>query len=245
MWVIIKKIATLVLIIVFILASIFFLYGCNSFSNKQESYDPIINPSDFTKEINNRYFTLPTGKTFIYKGETDEGIEHMEVVALNEVKVVVEVECRVVLDKVWSNDELIEETRDFYAQDKDGNVWYFGEESKTLEDGVVVSTEGSWEAGVDGAKPGIVMLANLKVGTEYRQEYYKGEAEDMGKVEALSEKVETPYGEFENCLQTKDWTPLEENSDEYKYYSSEVGNLVQEFSIYSKEIISLIEIKTE
>jgi hypothetical protein len=240
-----KKIIISALIVVFILTGIFFLNGCGTSSNNQESYNPNIVPSDFTTDINNKYLTFTPGKTFVYEGDTEEGTEHIEVVTLDETKQVMGVGCRIVWDRVWLNDELIEDTKDWYAQDKDGNVWYFGEESKTLEDGAVVSTEGSWEAGVDGAKPGIVMLADPEAGIEYRQEYFKGEAEDMGKVESLSESAKTPYGDFENCLKTRDWTPLESNVDEYKYYSVDVGNLVLEEGVYSKEIVSLIDIKTE
>ena len=171
-------------------------------------------------------------------------MEHIEVTTLDEVKVVMEIECRVVWDRIWLDGNLTEDTKDFYAQDVDGNVWYFGEESKTLENGEVVSTKGSWQAGVDGAKPGIIMLAEPKVGDEYRQEYYEGEAEDMGKVEALGQSVQTPYGKFENCLKTRDFTPLEDNVDEYKYYSPYIGNLVQEVGVYSKDVINLIDVKT-
>ncbi len=110
----------------------------------------------------------------------------------------------VVWDRVWLNDELIEDTKDWYAQDKYGNVWYFGEDSKEYEDGKVVSTEGSWEAGVDNAKPGIIMKANPVIGESYRQEYYKGEAEDMADVVALGVKVKVKYGSFSDCLQTRD-----------------------------------------
>jgi hypothetical protein len=109
-------------------------------------------------------------------------------------------------------------------------VWYFGEDSKELENGVVVSTEGSWEAGVDGAKPGIVMEAHPAVGDEYRQEYYKGEAEDMAKVLALNVSVTVPFGAYTDCLQTNEWTPLEKGYAEDKYYAPGVG-LVNELVV--------------
>jgi hypothetical protein len=98
---------------------------------------------------------------------------------------------------------LAEETLDWYAQDQAGNVWYFGEDSKEIENGTVVSTKGSWEAGVDGAKPGVVMQANPQIGVSYRQEYYYGEAEDMAEVLSLSESVSVAFGSYQNCLKTK------------------------------------------
>ena len=120
----------------------------------------------------------------------------------------------VVWDRVWLNNELIEETYDWYAQDKEGNVWYFGEDSKEYENGMVVSTKGSWEAGVDGAKPGIIMEAHLRVGESYRQEYYKGEAEDMADVVAVGVTVTIPYGTFEDCLKTRNWSQIDPNLNE-------------------------------
>ncbi|MCJ7444198.1 MAG: hypothetical protein MUO26_06665 [Methanotrichaceae archaeon] len=106
---------------------------------------------------------------------------------------------------------LAEETFDWYAQDEHGSVWYFGEDSKEYENGKVVSTDGSWEAGVDSAEPGLVMEANPQIGDTYRQEYYEGEAEDMAQVISLNESVTVPYGLFDKCLVIEEWTPLEPN----------------------------------
>jgi hypothetical protein len=135
------------------------------------------------------------------------------------------VECVVVSDKAWENGKLIEQTYDWHAQDKKGNVWYFGEDTKEYNNGKVTSTKGSWEAGVDGAKPGIIMQAHPKVGQSYRQEYYKGEAEDMAKAISLDESVRVPYGSFDGVLETKEWTPLEPSYAEHKYYARGVGQV--------------------
>ena len=121
--------------------------------------------------------------------------------------------------------ELIEDTDDWYAQDKEGNMWYFGEDSREIEDGEVVSTAGSWEAGVDGALPGLIMLANPIPGIWYRQEYYAGEAEDVGQVLSLYESVSVTYGQFNNCLQTAEWSLLEPGIVENKFYAAGVGLL--------------------
>jgi hypothetical protein len=131
----------------------------------------------------------------------------------------------VVDDRAWEGGQLIEKTYDWFAQDKEGNVWYFGEDTKEYEDGKVVSTKGSWEAGVDGAKPGIIMPADPKVGQSYRQEYYPGEAEDMARVLSLNDTVTVPYGSFDHVLETKEWTPLEPGFYEKKYYVGGVGPL--------------------
>lgn len=205
-------------------------------------YSPQINPKDFTSNIDNKYFAFTPGTIFIYRGETEEGTERIEVFATQETKRVMGVTATVVRDRVWLNNELIEDTRDWYAQDNEGNVWYFGEDSKEIANGKVVSTKGSWEAGVDGAKPGMIMEANPKAGGSYRQEYYKGQAEDMAEVVALGVNIKTKYGSFSNCLQTREWTPLEAGADEYKYYCPEIGNLVYEVGVSDGNSVQLIDI---
>jgi hypothetical protein len=118
---------------------------------------------------------------------------------------------------------LRESTRDWYAQDADGNVWYFGEDTKEYEGGEVTSTAGSWEAGVDGAVPGIIMKADPKVGDVYQQEYLAGEAEDMAEVLEMDASVEVPYSSFNHVIKTKEWTPLEPGVVEEKYYAPGMG----------------------
>jgi hypothetical protein len=118
-----------------------------------------------------------------------------------------------------------EKTFDWYAQDKHGNVWYLGEDSSDFVNGKWVRSEGSWEAGVKGAKAGIVMKANPRVGNVYRQEYYAGHAEDMAKVLSRNKSVAVTYGSFEHALETSEWTPLERGVLEHKYYVKGVGNV--------------------
>ena len=236
--------ALVVLVVIFIILNVF-LINETLFKKSEEIYNPQINPEDFVSKINNKYLTFTPGKKFIYQGKTEEGTEHIEVYVTHETKKVMGVDTIIVWDRVWLNDELIEDTKDFYAQDKYGNVWYFGEESKEIVNGKVASTKGSWEAGVNGAKPGIIMKANPQVGDSYRQEYYKGEAEDMAEVISLGVKIKVKYGLFSNCLQTRDWNPLEPGDEEYKYYCPEVGNLVYEVGIEDGEEAQLIDIKTD
>jgi hypothetical protein len=202
--------------------------GCTSSSSQekgstqeQKAYAPHINPTEFTTTIDNEYLPLKPGTTFVYEG----GAEHDEMSVTSDTKKVMGVECVVVDDRAWEGGQLIEKTYDWFAQDKEGTVWYFGEDTKEYKNGKVVSTKGSWEAGVDGAKPGIIMQAHPKVGHSYRQEYYKGEAEDMAKVLSLNESVKVPYGSFDRVLKTKEWTPLEPSYHEHKYYARGVGQV--------------------
>jgi hypothetical protein len=210
-------------------------------------YKPVIDPANFVRTIDNPYFALTPGKIWIYEGPNEDGeTERVEVEVTEDTKAVLGVTTTVVRDRVWEDGQLVEDTFDWYAQDKDGNVWYFGEDSKEIEDGQVVSTEGSWEAGISGAKPGIVMKANPQVGDAYRQEFLKGEAEDIGEVLSLDESVSIGLGRYENCLQTKDWTPLEPDVVEHKFYSKEVGNVILEKKVAGGSgQIELIDAKTE
>src|SRR5215204_1094587 len=125
-------------------------------SQEQKAYAPHINPSEFTTTIDNEYLPMKPGTTFVYKG----GAERDEMAVTSDTKKVMGVECVVVDDRAWENGKLIEKTYDWFAQDKEGNVWYFGEDTKEYENGEVTTTKGSWEAGVDGAKPGIIMQAD-------------------------------------------------------------------------------------
>lgn len=211
--------------------------------NAVEEYDPVIDPSDFSSKVTNKYFNLTPGKKMVYEGQTEDGIEKIEFYVMGETRIVEGVENIIVWDRVWLDGELIEETFDWYAQDKEGNVWYFGENSREMEDGKVVSTEGSWESGIDGARPGIIMKANPAIGDSYRQEYYEGEAEDMAEVIAFGESVTVPFGSFSNILKTYEWSPLEPDAKENKYYSSEAGGVILEASFDGKERVELIDIQ--
>jgi hypothetical protein len=147
----------------------------------------------------------------------------VEVTVTDRTKEILGIEATVVHDVVSEDGELVEDTYDWYAQDKDGNVWYLGEDTKEYEDGKVKSTEGSWEAGVDGAEPGILLPGEPEVGMRYRQEYYDGEAEDNGEILSLDEHTEVPFGSFDGVLKTKDTTPLEPDVLEHKFYAKDVG----------------------
>lgn len=183
-----------------------------------------LNPADFVAEIDNPYWPMTPGNRWIFTETDADGTEmQVEVTVTSDKKEILGISATVVHDVVTQDGEVIEDTLDWYAQDADGNIWYMGEDTKEYEDGVVVSTGGSWEAGVDGAQAGIAVPGKPEIGMTYRQEYYAGEAEDRGKVLSLDEHVEVPYGAFDGCLQTEDTTPLEPDVLENKYYCEGVG----------------------
>jgi len=183
-----------------------------------------IDPNNFVSVVDNPYFPLTPGTTFIYRGEKD-GVPSRDVMTVSqETKEILGVTTTVVHHLSYEGGVLIEDTFDWYAQDVDGNVWYFGEDTKELdENGNVISTEGSWEAGVNGAEPGIIMLADPKKGDRYQQEFLSGVAEDMAQVIGFEDSLCVRYGCFEDVLVTKEWTPLERGVVENKYYAKGVG----------------------
>jgi hypothetical protein len=218
-----KQITVLLSTIVGSMSVVLVVAGCTSSPSQEEKpYAPHIDPADFTTTIDNEYFPLKPGTTFVYEGGAQQ---YSEMTVTSDTKKIMGVECVVVDHREWEGGKLIERTYDWFAQDKKGSVWYFGEDTKEYENGKVVSTKGSWEAGVDGAKPGIIMQADPKVGESYRQEYYPGEAMDMAKVLSLNASVTVPYGSFDSALETREWTPLQPGFSEKKYYVRGVGPL--------------------
>ena len=186
-----------------------------------------LDPADFVAEIDNPYWPMTPGSTWVYRETDSEGaVQRVEVTVTDRTKTILGIAATVVHDVVTEDGELIEDTFDWYAQDTAGNVWYLGEETKEFENGKVSTTEGSWEAGVDGALAGIIVPADPRVGMTYRQEYYAGEAEDEGEILSLDEQAEVPFGSFDNLLMTKDTTPLEPNILEHKFYAEGIGPIL-------------------
>jgi hypothetical protein len=184
--------------------------------------------NNFKSGAPNVYFPLAPGTTWNYRQETPDGVETNPVEVTRDSKSILGVKVTVVHDQVFLNGSLSEDTFDWYASDKDGNVWYFGEDTKTIDHGVVVTTEGSWEAGKNGAQPGIVMLAHPQVGDVYQQENSPGIVADMARVKALNETVVVPYGTLTGCLKTQEWTPLETGSRAFKYYGPGIGIVMED-----------------
>jgi RTX calcium-binding nonapeptide repeat (4 copies) len=183
-----------------------------------------INPADFVKGVTNPYLPLKPGTTLVYKNV--DGTESVRFQVTRETKMVMGVECVVVLDKAFADGQLHERTFDYFAQDINGNVWYFGESVQNIDNGKVINTNGSWLAGVNGAEPGIIMQANPQVGQVYAQENAPGIAQDMADIVSLTRVADVPYGSATNVLQTHDFTPLEPTHHEYKSYAKGIGQLL-------------------
>jgi hypothetical protein len=214
-------------------------------SSETKKRPPQIDPANFVSAVTNPYFPLVPGTTFVYEGES-EGVPTREVMTVtNQTKLILGVTTTVVHVQSFEDGVLIEETFDWYAQDVEGNVWYFGEDTQELDEaGNVVSTEGSWEAGVDGAQPGIIMLADPKKGKRYQQENAPDVAEDMAQVRRLNASVCVPYGCFDNVLVTKEWTPLERGVVENKYYAPGVGFILSVTTKGGDERLELVSVSS-
>jgi len=188
--------------------------------------DPVsLDPAEFTTEIDNIYWPMEPGTRWSYvELDPESGELTVDVTVTSTTKTIANgVEARVVRDTVRRGGEVIEDTFDWYAQDADGAIWYLGEDTAEFENGEIVSRGGSFEAGVDGALPGIAVPADPQPGMIYRQEYYAGEAEDMGAVLSVDELVEVPYGRFDGALLTRDTNALEPDVAELKFYAPGVG----------------------
>ena len=184
-----------------------------------------LDPAAFSTEIDNRYWPMAPGTRWTYREVAEEGEELVVVVTVSsETRTIANgITARVVRDTVTRDGELLEDTVDWYAQDERGNVWYLGEDTAEFDGGSVTTRAGSWEAGVDGALPGVIVPADPLDGMAYRQEHDEGEAEDAGEVLSVAEQTEVPAGHFSDVLLTKDTTALEPDVLEYKLYAPGVG----------------------
>jgi hypothetical protein len=201
-------------------------------------YQPAIDPADFVEVIDNPYWPLTPGTKYEFEGAG----EQTKVEVTSERRTVMGVPTVIVHDQVFADGKLAEDTSDWYAQDRAGNVWYFGEATLSYEDDPAGDPAGSWEAGVDGAQPGIVMLAEPLGGDVYRQEFYAGQAEDLALVRHANGKITVPAGSYENVLVTEEWTPLEPDVIELKYYAKGVG-VVEEQQIFGgKDVVKLVKV---
>jgi hypothetical protein len=193
----------------------------------QSSEPSNLDPADFTTAIDNPYFPLAVGSRWVVRVTDAEGLEQHEVITVtDQTKQIADgVEARVVRDVVNEGGKPAEITDDWYAQDSEGNVWYFGEDTAEFHNGKK-DTSGSFEAGVNGADAGVAMLAHPEAGQTYREEYYADHAEDRSKVLSLDEQAEVPYGHFTDVLLTKDYSPIEPDVLEYKLYAKGIGQVL-------------------
>jgi hypothetical protein len=184
-----------------------------------------LDPADFSATVTNPYWPLEPRTRWTYREVIkDDSVSETVVVATTKTrKIANSITARVVRDTVREDGEIVEDTYDWYAQDRAGNVWYLGEDTAEFSEGKITNREGSFEAGVDGAQAGMIMPAHPQPGMRYRQEYYKGRAEDNGEVLSVAELVEAPTGRYRDALLTKDTSTIEPTAAEHKFYAPGVG----------------------
>ena len=199
-----------------------FLFFAVSTAFAGKPYRLVIVPANFTHVVDNPYFPLVPGTTTTFIEKDGREKREIKVVVTHDTKMIMGVKCVVVHDTVMLDGKLVEDTYDWYAQDKEGTVWYFGEATREFKTGGRVITEGSWEAGVKDAQPGIVMPAHPRVGDRYRQEYAVNEAEDILQIAALDETITVPFATFRECVRTREWSMLESGTST-KWYAKGVG----------------------
>lgn len=209
-------------------------------SYERSGYGGRIDPGDFVRRIDNPYFPLRPGTTFRLRGANEGGRVKEVITVTRRHKVILGVRMTVVRDVGYVNGKLDEFTYDWYAQDRRGNVWYFGEDTAQYENGKVVSTDGSWEAGVDGARAGILMPGGPEVSDAGRQEFYKGEAEGMFWVVATGESKRVPLGRFDKVVRVLEWSPLEPKIVIEKHYAPGVGLLSERALSGETELVELV-----
>jgi hypothetical protein len=220
------------------------LAGCAMLlpAHADETYDPKIDPANFSSKITHPLFTMPIAKVMTFEGKTEDGLEHETIKITGETRIIMGVETLVALDTVMVDGTIVEIAKDYLAQDKDGNVWYFGEDVDNFENGKLKDHHGAWLAGTKGAKPGIWMPAQPVPGLTYRQEFYKGEAEDMAEVLETKATVKVASGSYDMCTVVHEWTPLEPGSNERKYYCPAAGGQVLGENLLEKSRAELIKV---
>jgi hypothetical protein len=205
---------------------------------------PLPPPQNFVPEVDNPYFPLVPGTTYIYVGNEDTDRVLDTVTVTHSTKVILGVTATVVVDVVVVNGQPSERTSDWYAQDDQGNVWYLGEAAFDFEHGHWVLADDSWQAGRDGALAGLIMEAHPQVGDAYTQEHYVGHAEDMAQVLSTDAVVHVPYGTFDNALFSKECTPLEPGVVDVKYYAPGFGEVSEATARGGSAQLGLVKVKS-
>jgi len=209
---------------------------------KASAYHPVIDPANFQPAVDNPYFPLVPGTTFTFVEKLGKHTTENVITVTHDTRTIMGVTCVVVRDIVRETGRMTEDTFDWYAQDKQGNVWYFGEDSRNFQHGRFVKGDDSWEAGVDGAKPGIIMEATPRRGDTYRQEYFRGHAEDQARVLGGGGKVKVPYRTYAKTLTTVERSRLEPGARERKFYAAGVGEIKSKVVRGDHEAFSLVSI---
>jgi hypothetical protein len=212
-------------------------------SSAGSDYEPVLDPANFTTTIDNSYFPLPVGRTLVYRGVKDGQTQVDRVTVTDQTKLVAEgIKARVVTDVATHDGQLLEKTSDWYAQDKQGNVWYVGEDTAAYLPNGKIDTSGSWEAGVHDAEPGLVMEANPQLPDAYRQEFLSGRAEDTAWVVDRGGSLTVPYGTVKNVLTTLEATGLEPGAYDQKVYAPGIGIVREQALTGAPETAELVSV---
>jgi hypothetical protein len=204
---------------------------------------PVFDPANFVATVTNTYFPLPVGRTWIYQGVKDGQAQTDTVTVTATDKVILGIHATVVSDVATAQDgSILEKTFDWYAQDRDGNVWYLGEDTSAFGKNGKVDTSGSWEAGVNGAVAGIVMEASPQIPDAYRQEYLAGEAEDTAWVVQTGGSIRVPYGRLRGTLVTLEATAIEPGNYDQKVYAPGIGMVLEQALTGPPEVAQLVSV---
>jgi len=206
------------------------------------AYEPVLDPANFVAVIDNPYFPLPIGRTLVYEGIKDGQSQVDTVTVTDQTKVIEGITARMVSDVSTHDGTLLEKTFDWYAQDKQGNVWYLGEDTTAYLASGKTDTSGSWQAGVHDAEPGIIMEANPQIPDAYRQEFLVGEAEDTAWVVERGGTVTVPYGKLRNTLTTLEATRIEPGLYDQKIYAPGIGIVLEQSLTGPTEIAKLVSV---
>jgi hypothetical protein len=237
-----RRIANLVLAVVVVAAIP--AASASAGSPRDRAAAPTVSPGQFHHPQQNPYFPLKPGTVSRYRGTADGEKYHERVVVTHRTKQIQGVTTTVVLDVLRRADgSLAEKTEDWYAPDNDGKVWYFGEKTATYdESGNLESREGSWQAGVNGAVAGIIMPANPRPTDAYRQEFYRGHAEDQAWIVQRHTSTTVPYGTVHEVIRSFEWTRLEKNVMSMKLYAPGLGIVREQDIAGGNESFALISV---
>ena len=206
------------------------------------TYAPVLDPDNFVTVIDNPYFPLPVGRQLVYTGTKDGQSQTDTVTVTDQKRVILGITTTVVNDVATHDGTVLEKTFDFYAQDKQGNVWYLGEDTTHFLPNGKADTSGSFVAGIDGAQPGIIMKANPQIPDAYRQECFAGEAEDTAWVVATTGSLRVPYGNVRNILTTLEATPIEAGAYDQKIYGPGIGIVSEQSLTGPSEFAQLVSV---
>jgi hypothetical protein len=213
-------------------------------ANSRTANPPMPKASDFSARVDNPWFPLKPGTTYTYRGDKDGQPSRDVLTVTHRTRTIEGASCVVIQDRLYLSGHLGERTTEWYSQDKQGNVWYFGENTAELDQhGRVMNTTGTWRAGVNGATAGIFMFARPQVGRSAQQEFYKGQAEDHFQVLSLRASVKVPYTSSKRAMLTKEWTPLEPGTIDHKLYVRGIGTVLEQTVKGGTERAALISVK--